>query len=52
MTLQQVATALGVSRQHVHRWEAGLHEPGALRLAELCRVLNVSADKLLDCSPT
>lgn len=47
LTQAQVGEALHVSRQYVHRLEAGDHEPTAGTLRALCLALGCSADSIL-----
>lgn len=42
-----LADAMGVSRQSVSKWETGESNPEIGKLAQLARILNVSADWLL-----
>ena len=47
LSQEQVAEAVGVSRQAVAKWENGQAFPTAERLAQLCRVLEVTPEELL-----
>ncbi len=47
VTQAQLAEALGTTRQQVYKYETGQQSMTADRLAEVCRVLSVSADYLL-----
>jgi transcriptional regulator with XRE-family HTH domain len=47
LTLQDIATELGVTRASVSKWEAGHARPEISRLEQLARVLNVSTPYLL-----
>ncbi len=47
MTQEQLAEALGVSRQAVSRWEAGDSTPDMINLLGLCDLFGVSADYLI-----
>jgi transcriptional regulator with XRE-family HTH domain len=47
LTLQQVATALGVTRASVSKWEQGHTHPEHSRLEELARLFGVPATHLL-----
>jgi len=47
LTLQQVATALGVTRASVSKWEQGHSHPEYSRLDELARLFGVPAAHLL-----
>jgi len=47
LTLQQVATALGVTRASVSKWELGHSHPEYSRLEELSRLFGVPATHLL-----
>lgn len=42
-----VAAALGTTKQQVSKYETGVQEMTASRLAAVCRLLGVSADYLL-----
>ena len=47
LTQEQLAEALGVSRQAVSRWEAGDSTPDMINLLGLCDLFGVSADYLI-----
>lgn len=47
LTLQDIATELGVTRASVSKWEGGHARPEISRLEQLARVLNVSTPYLL-----
>ncbi len=44
---EQLAEALGVSRQAISRWESGDSTPDMTNLIGLCQYFNVSADYLI-----
>lgn len=44
---EELAGRLGVSRQSVSKWESGASTPELDRIAELCRLFEVSADVLI-----
>lgn len=44
----EIATALGVKQPTVSAWENGTKYPSSENLRALCKLLNVSADYLLD----
>lgn len=44
---EQLAERLGTSQPHYHRYENGKTEIPASRIADICRIFNVSADWLL-----
>lgn len=48
MTQEDLAKRLGVTSQAVSKWERGLSFPDVGILKELCNVLEVSADYLLN----
>lgn len=48
LTQDDVAAALGVTRQAVSLWEAGLAVPGKELLAKLCGIFGCSAGRLFD----
>ena len=48
ITQQELADALGVRQKDVSRWETGAYIPGIKNVAAICRILNVSADILLE----
>ena len=47
LSLEDLGARCGIARQHVSRYELGLHEPSASRLRALCLALQASADDLL-----
>ena len=47
LTLAEVGSALGVSRQYVYAWEAGRRNPGPKHLAKLAEVLGLDVRDLL-----
>lgn len=47
LTLAEVGTALGVTRQYVYAWEAGRRNPGPKHLAKLAEVLGLQVTDLL-----
>lgn len=47
MTQEQLAARIGVTPQALSRWERGQSLPDLALLADVCRVLEVSADELL-----
>ncbi len=47
ITQEDLAFSLGVSRQTVYRWEAGIRIPNANQINSLCEVLKVSTTYLL-----
>lgn len=52
LSQEEFAEALGVSRQTVSNWENGKATPDALKFGVLCKVLQVSADELLETGRT
>lgn len=44
---EELAGRLGVSRQSVSKWESGASTPELDRIAELCRLFDISADILI-----
>lgn len=48
MTLGKVADAVDTSVAKLSKWEHGRGVPTILQFAELCRVLNLSADEILE----
>ena len=48
---QDLATLMGVSRSTMNLWEKGHRIPDADQLREICRILHVSADVLLERVP-
>lgn len=51
MQQKDLAAALGVARSTVSAWEKGHRTPDADQVRELCRLLHVSADVLLERAP-
>lgn len=47
LTLDAVATAVGVKRSAVGHWEAGIREPTLSELVALARLLGTTTDRLL-----
>ena len=47
LTLAEVGSALGVTRQYVYAWEAGRRNPGPKHLAKLAEVLGLQVTDLL-----
>ena len=47
LTLAEVGSALGVTRQYVYAWEAGRRNPGPKHLAKLADVLGLQVTDLL-----
>ena len=45
---EELAYALGVSRQTIYSWEAGINYPSIMVLKRLAEILDVSADELLN----
>ena len=45
---EELAFALGVSRQTIYSWEAGINYPSIIVLKKLADILDVSADELLN----
>lgn len=48
LSQKEFAKLIGVSNTRVSNWEAGINRPDADKIAGICRVLNISADELLD----
>lgn len=48
ITQQEIANKLGTTQQTISRWVQGINEPDLTMLVRLCKILNVSADELLD----
>ena len=48
ITQDDLACAVGVSRQAVYKWESGHSYPEALKLVEIKNLLGISIDDLLD----
>lgn len=48
ITQKELAERLEVYQKDVCRWEKGKRIPGAIKLAEICKELDVSADELLE----
>jgi len=47
LTLAEVGSALGVTRQYVYAWEAGRRNPGPKHLAKLAEVIGLEIADLL-----
>lgn len=47
LTQVQLAERIGCLQKDVSRWEAGLHEPGALTLKKMAQALGCSMDNLV-----
>jgi len=52
LTQPQLAEMIGVTKNAISNWEAGLSRPDIDKLPQLCDALNVSADELLGRSAT
>lgn len=50
LTQEQMAAKLGTSQGHYYRYELGNTEIPASRIADICRILEVSADYILGLS--
>lgn len=50
MTQEELAQALDVAFQQVHRWESGKNDPSADKIAQMARLFNVTSDYLLGLS--
>ena len=48
MTQDELAQAVGVSRQAVYKWECGQSYPEVVKLLELKLLFGISIDDLLD----
>lgn len=48
VTQKELAEKLDVYQKDISRWENGERVPSALALAEICKVLNASADDILE----
>ena len=48
MTQDELASAVGVSRQAVYKWESGQSYPEVIKLIELKKLFEISIDDLLD----
>lgn len=48
LSQKEFSKCIGVSNTRVSNWEAGVNRPDADLIADICRVLNISADELLD----
>ena len=48
LTQDEFASAVGVSRQAVYKWESGQSYPEALKLVEMKLLFGISIDDLLD----
>lgn len=47
-TQKQLAESLGVYQKDISRWETNELTPNTLTFAEICKILNTSADKILE----
>ena len=45
--INELAGKTGISRQQIARWRNGTSEPGASKIAQLCKIYGVSADYIL-----
>ncbi len=48
LSQDELAFAIGVTRQTIYTWEAGLNYPNIIMLKKLAEILNVSTDDLLN----
>ena len=48
LSQEQLAEALGVSRQAVSKWESGSSYPDMEKMIAMCKVLNSTLEDLLD----
>ena len=48
LTQDEFASAVGVSRQAVYKWESGQSYPEVAKLVEMKLLFNISIDDLLD----
>ena len=48
LSQKEFSKRIGVSNTRVSNWEAGINRPDADIIANICRVLNISADDLLN----
>lgn len=48
LSQEDLALAIGVSRQTIYTWEGGLNYPNILMLKKIANVLDVSTDDLLN----
>ena len=48
LSQEELAFAIGVSRQTIYTWEAGLNYPNIVMLRKIADVLNVTTDDLLN----
>lgn len=48
VTQVEMAEKLGVYQKDISRWENGEYTPSLETFAEICRILNASADELLE----
>lgn len=48
LSQKEFASRIGVSNSRVSNWEQGINRPDADIICEICRVLQISADELLD----
>lgn len=46
MTGQDLANAIGVSRDAIRRWENGYTKPGSMNLIAMARVFDVSVEEI------
>ena len=51
MQQKELAAAMGIARSTVSAWEKGHRTPDADQVRDLCRLLNISADVLLERAP-
>ena len=47
LTQAQLAERIGCLQKDISRWEAGIHEPGALTLKKMATALGCSMDDLV-----
>lgn len=48
MTQKELADSLGVYQKDISRWETGEYTPSLEVFAKLCKILNISADEILE----
>ena len=48
ITQDEFASAVGVSRQSVYKWESGQSDPEVMKLVEIKNLFGISIDDLLD----
>ena len=48
ITQEEFASAVGVSRQSVYKWESGQSYPEVMKLVEIKKLFDISIDDLLD----